>query len=186
MSFWRGKGFRCRSAHCTATPWRMIGVGRSVRGTTVRVADGEPGAECQIDFGTMGLLYDQETGRKRVCHALVVTACYSRHTFVWLTFRQTTEEVIAGLEGAWRFFGGVFKVVIPDNMSTIVDHADATEPRFNQTFFEYAQARGFEIDPARVRRPTDKPRVERTVPVRTPQLLCRGDVHRSRRCAAPG
>lgn len=140
-----------------------VGVGRSVRGTTLRVADGEPGVECQIDFGKMGPLYDQESGRKRVCHALVVTACYSRHTFVWLTFRQTTEEVIAGLEAAWRFFGGVFKVVIPDNMSTVVDHADATEPRFNQTFFEYAQARGFEIDPARVRRPTDKPRVERTV-----------------------
>ena len=29
---------------------------------------------------------------------------------------------------------------------------------------EYAQSRGFLIDPARVRRPTDKPRVERVVP----------------------
>src|SRR5205085_1526188 len=29
---------------------------------------------------------------------------------------------------------------------------------------EYAQARGFHIDPARVRRPKDKPRVERAVP----------------------
>jgi hypothetical protein len=34
----------------------------------------------------------------------------------------------------------------------------------NQAFVEYAQARGFRIDPARVRRPQDKPRVERTVP----------------------
>lgn len=34
----------------------------------------------------------------------------------------------------------------------------------NQGFVEYAQARGFVIDPARVRTPTDKPRVERTVP----------------------
>jgi hypothetical protein len=24
----------------------------------VRVADGEPGAECHVDFGKMGLLYD--------------------------------------------------------------------------------------------------------------------------------
>jgi hypothetical protein len=37
-------------------------------------------------------------------------------------------------------------------------------PRFNQAFIEYAQARGFVVDPARVRTPTDKPRVERTVP----------------------
>jgi hypothetical protein len=34
----------------------------------------------------------------------------------------------------------------------------------NQAFVEYAQSRGFLVDPARVRRPQDKPRVERTVP----------------------
>jgi hypothetical protein len=49
-------------------------------------------------------------------------------------------------------------------MSSIVDHADALDPRLNQAFVEYAQARDFVIDPARVRRPTDKPRVERMVP----------------------
>lgn len=143
---------------------QVLGVGRSARGTTVRVADGEPGGECQIDFGRMGLIPDPQTGRQRICHALIFTACYSRHTFVWLTFRQTTEDVIAGCEAAWKFFGGVFAVVIPDNMGTVVDHADATEPRFNQAFIEYAQSRGFVVDAARVRRPQDKPRVERTVP----------------------
>jgi hypothetical protein len=142
----------------------VVGVGRSARGTTVRVADGEPGVELQVDFGKMGLVPDPESGRRRVCHALIFTACYSRHCFVWLTFRQTTEAVIAGFEAAWAFFGGVFAVVIPDNMATVVEEADATEPRFNQAFVEYAQARGFLIDPARVRRPCDKPRVERVVP----------------------
>lgn len=61
------------------------------------------------------------------------------------------------------FFGGVFAVVIPDNMSAIVDDADPVDPRINVTFGEYAQAREFVIDPCRVRRPTDKPRVERAV-----------------------
>jgi hypothetical protein len=54
--------------------------------------------------------------------------------------------------------------VIPDNLKAIVDAADPLEPRFNQAFVEYAQARGFKIDPARVRSPQDKPRVERVVP----------------------
>jgi len=49
-------------------------------------------------------------------------------------------------------------------MAAIVDDADALEPRLNQAFVEYAQARGLLVDPARVRRPQDKPRVERTVP----------------------
>ena len=142
----------------------VLGVGRSALGTTVRVADGEPGAELQVDFGKMGLINDPESGRRRVCWALIFTAVYSRHCFVWLTLRQTTEAVIAGFEAAWAFFDGVFRVVVPDNMATVVDRADRLEPRFNRAFVEYAQARGFVIDPARVRTPTDKPRVERVVP----------------------
>ena len=134
------------------------------RGPTVRSADGEPGDECQVDFGRMGLIFDAGSSRNRVAHALIFTACYSRHCFVWLTFRQTTETVIAGFEAAWAFFGGVFRTVIPDNLKAIVEDADALEPRLNQAFVEYAQARGFRVDPARVRRPQDKPRVERTVP----------------------
>src|SRR3954454_25149758 len=133
------------------------------RGPTVRVNDGEPGDELQVDFGRMGLLFDSATGRDRVVHALIFTACFSRHCFVWLTHRQTTEAVIAGCEAAWAFFGGVFATLIPDNLSAVVDSADALEPRFNQCFVEYAQARGFKIDPARVRSPQDKPRVERQV-----------------------
>ena len=133
------------------------------RGPTVRVADGEPGDELQVDFGRMGLIFDPATGRDRVVQALIFTACFSRHCFVWLTHRQTTEAVIAGCEAAWVFFGGVFATLIPDNLSAVVDGADPLEPRFNQAFVEYAQARGFKIDPARVRSPQDKPRVERQV-----------------------
>ena len=142
----------------------VLGVGRSARGTTVRVADGEPGAELQVDFGKMGLINDPDCGRRRVCWALIFTAVFSRHCFVWLTFRQTTEAVIAGFEAAWAFFEGVFAVVIPDNLAAVVEEADSLDPRFNRAFVEYAQARGFVIDPARVRTPTDKPRVERVVP----------------------
>ena len=143
-----------------------LGVGRSARRrSTVPVADGEPGAELQVDFGRMGLIFDSVTGRRRVCWALIFTAVYSRHCFVWLSFNQTIETVIDGFEAAWEFFGGVFKVVIPDNMSsaiipdnmsTVVTRADGIDPRLNQGFVEYAQARGFVIDPARVRTPTDK------------------------------
>lgn len=136
------------------------GAGR--RRTTVRVDDPPPGRECQVDFGRLGLVPDGE--RHRVCWGLIFTACYSRHQFVWPTFSQMMEEVIAGFEQAWRYFGGVFPVVIPDSMKTIVEEADNLAPHFNDTFLEYAQFRGFVIDPARISTPTDKPRVERVVP----------------------
>ncbi len=137
---------------------------RRGRGPTVRIADGRPGDECQIDFGRTGSLYDPVADRIRAAHSLIFTACLSRHCFVWISFTQTTEAVIDGCEAAWAFFGGVFATVIPDNLSAVVDKASPTEPRFNQAFVEYAQSRGFVIDPARVRRPQDKPRVERVVP----------------------
>ena len=86
------------------------------RGTSMRVLDGEPGAECQIDFAQMGFITDTATGRRRKVHALIFTAVLSRHMFVHLTYSQTLTEVIAGCEAAWGFFGGVFKVLIPENV----------------------------------------------------------------------
>ena len=156
----RGVVVSYRTLHRYATT--ELGFGR--RRVTVRVADCEPGAELQVDFGRLGLLADATDGRRRVTHGLIFTAVYSRHMFVYPSYRQTLGEVIAGFEAAWVFFEGVFAVVIPDNMKAIVDRAHATEPRLNDVFREYAQARGFAVDPTRVRRPRDKPRVERCVP----------------------
>jgi transposase len=130
--------------------------------STVRVNDGEPAGELQVDFGRLGYLTDAE-GRRRLLRALVFTAVFSRHMFVWVTHRETLEDVIAGCEAAWPFFGGVFGVLVPDNLSPVVSHADPVAPRFTDAFVDYAQSRGFVIDPARVRHPRDKPRVERTV-----------------------
>jgi hypothetical protein len=42
----------------------------------------------------------------------------------------------------------------------VVDGADRVEPRFNREWLEYVQARGLVTDPARVRSPQDKGRVE--------------------------
>jgi hypothetical protein len=119
--------------------------------------------ECQLDFGYLGLLGDPVTGRARKVHALIFTAGYSRHMFVWLSFTQTLAAFIAGCEAAWVFFGGVFKVLVPDNASAIVAGADAVNPRFTAGWLDYAQHCGFATDAARVRSPKDKPRVERAV-----------------------
>jgi transposase len=136
---------------------------RSSSTTTVRILDGEPGVECQIDFAQMGLLVDVETGRRRKVHALIFTAVFSRHMFVWLTYSQTLAAVIAGCEAAWAFFAGVFKVLIPDNLKPVVARADAVNPQLSTGWLDYAQHAGFATDPARIRSPQDKPRVERAV-----------------------
>jgi transposase len=82
---------------------------------------------------------------------------YSRHRFVYPTFEETTARAIEACEAAWTFFGGIFKVLIPDNTKAIVIGPDPLAPRITPAFLEYAQARGFHIDAARARHPQDKP-----------------------------
>ncbi len=135
--------------------------------TTVPVADCGPGAEVQLDTGWMTLLEPDLFGKRRRFRAWIFTAVRSRHRFVYACFEETTRTAIAACEAAWEFFGGIFRVLVVDNTKSIVQTADPLAPRITSAFLEYAQARGFHIDTARVRSPRDKARVERAVqPVR--------------------
>ena len=122
---------------------------------TVRMADTLPGEVAQVDFGKMGMVFDPETGRSRVLHALIVTLVLSRHQYVYLTHRQDFPALITGMEEAWEFFAGVTRRVILDNMKVAVLKADRYEPVFNRTFQDYSQHRGFIIDSSH----TDRTRV---------------------------
>jgi transposase len=130
---------------------------------TIPVADCGPGEELQLDTGWMTLLAPEERGRRRRIRAWIFTPVLSRYRFVYPVFAESTASAIEACEAAWAFYGGVFRTLLPDNTKAIVQQADALEPRLNRTFLEYAQARGFHIDPTRVRRPRDKARVERAV-----------------------
>jgi len=132
--------------------------------STVRMAESAPGEVAEVDFGRLGLIPDPATGRNRILHALIVTLAMSRHQFVYMTHRQTAEALIAGIEAAWEFFGGVAKRVVIDNMKAAVIVPDRYQAIFNRIFLEYSNHRGFIIDAAPVRHPTAKAMVERQVP----------------------
>lgn len=138
-----------------------LGFGRPQ--VTLPVVDGAPGEELQVDTGWMTLMAPDERGRRQRFRAWVFTPNVSRYRFVYPCLRETTETAIEAFEAAWDFYGGVFKVAVPDNTKVIVQTADPLEPKFTPAFLEYTQARGFVIDPTRVRTPTDKGRVEKSV-----------------------
>lgn len=150
-------------SYTTLRRWAHAELGFGGRGPTVRVDDPPAGEEAQIDFGMMGYV-TAAGGQRRKLHVLIVTLPMSRYQFVWPTFLQTTEALCEGLDAAWRFFGGVTRRVVLDNTSAAIVRASAKDPTINPGFSEYAQARGFFIDPARVRHPRDKARVENQVP----------------------
>jgi transposase len=139
---------------------------------TVRVAEPPPGEAAEIDFGLLGLWLDPARGQRRRVWGLLVTLCYSRYAFLWVTLRQDLPAVLDGLEAAWVFFGGVVKRLVEDNLKPVVTRADRYTPGIDRVFLEYAQFRGFVVDPASVRHATGKPKVERGIP------YCREDFFR--------
>jgi hypothetical protein len=68
----------CRTGRCTGSA--RSGAGSRRTASTVPVADGEPGAECQLGFGYMGMLPDPVAGRRRKVHALIFTAARSLYS----------------------------------------------------------------------------------------------------------
>jgi hypothetical protein len=138
-----------------------LGFGRTA--PTIPVADGAPGDELELDTGRILTLEPDAQGKRRRKKAWIFTPHLSRHRFVWPVERETTESAILACEAAWDFYGGIFKTLKPDGTKAIILDSDALHPTVTPAFLEYAQARGFHIDPARVRSPKDKGRVERTV-----------------------
>ncbi|MCX5975201.1 MAG: IS21 family transposase, partial [Coprothermobacterota bacterium] len=150
---------------------------RSGHRGTVRMADTKPGEVAEMDFGRLGLMVDPDSGKRRVVWALVLVLGYSRHSFVWPLFRQTLQDIIEGLEAAWAFFDGIPGTLVLDNFPSAVAGPDALNPHLTRGFLEYGQRRGFITDPARVRHPRDKPKVERQIPYVRERFFKGGQFH---------
>ena len=132
--------------------------------TTVRMEDTPPGEVAEADFGRLGMITDPETGRRRTVWAMLIVLCHSRHCFLWPMHLQKLEDFIAGLEAAWDFFDGKPQYPVIDNFPAAVVGPDPLNPVLTRGFLEYAQHRGFIVDPARTGHPKDRPKVERGVP----------------------
>ena len=79
-------------------------VGRGRRGSTVRVDDGKPGDELQVDFGRLGLVFDAMTGRQRVCRTLIVTPVVSPRPHPLAAGQPRVERVVPFVRQS--FFAG--------------------------------------------------------------------------------
>ncbi|WP_189594607.1 DDE-type integrase/transposase/recombinase [Streptomyces massasporeus] len=80
----------------------------------------------------------------------------------------TAEEVIHAWTEAhvavFRYFGGVPRRFVPDNLKTGVDKPDLYDPKINKAHGELAPYYGALVDLVRAAKPKDKPRVERPMP----------------------
>lgn len=89
----------------------------------------EPGDKVFIDFTGKKLSYvDQQTGEVTEVEVYVALLGYSQLTYVQAVASQKKEDFIDATENALHFFGGVPKVLVPDNLKSAVHKADNTRP----------------------------------------------------------
>lgn len=131
---------------------------------TVLRDDPPPGEEAQLDYGHLGYWPDPKTGRRHRVWGLALVLAFSRHLFLFPVLRMTQREFILAHVAAFRYFGGVPRRLVCDNLGAGVLKPDLYDPRLNRGYAELSHHYGCLIDPARVRHPKDKPRVERIIP----------------------
>ena len=123
------------------------------------------GEVAQVDFVYAGKRYDPGQGVLRRSWLFVMTLGFSRHMYVDLVFDQKIETWCRLHVEAFEYFGGVPKVIVPDNLKSAVIRAAFgvdDEPVLNRTYRELARHYGFQIDPTPPRAPQKKGKVERS------------------------
>ncbi|MET8291386.1 IS21 family transposase [Streptomyces sp. NPDC005132] len=125
---------------------------------TVLRDDVEPGEEAQIDYGFLGQWTDPRTGKRHRVWAFVMVLPCSRHMFVRPVLHLHQHSWTEAHVAAFRYFGGVPRRLVPDNLKTGVDKPDLYDPKINKAYAELATHYGALVDPARALKPKDKPR----------------------------
>ena len=75
------------------------------------------------------------------------------------------ESWVAAHVNAYDYFGGVARLLVPDNLKASVSSNTRTETLLNKTYQSLAEHYGTAVLPARIKKPRDKNRVENAVGV---------------------
>lgn len=125
-----------------------------------------PGEVGQVDFGSVGKLYDPKAGCERKAYVFVMVLGYSRRAFYRVVFDQSARTWLELHVEAFSYFGGAVAVLVPDNLkAAVLQRAFGTsdETELNRSYVELARHYGCQIDPTPVRAPEKKGKVESAV-----------------------
>ncbi len=126
----------------------------------------KPGEIMQVDWaGDTASVIDTDTGEMIPVYVFVATLPYSGYSYVEGFFSMDQECWTAAHVNAYRYFGGVARIIQCDNLKTGVDKHSRNEVKLNKAYIELAEHYNTAILPCRVRSPKDKAMVEGTVGV---------------------
>lgn len=124
----------------------------------------KPGELIEVDWaGTTSMLVDRDTGELTAAYIFVAVLPFSQYAYVEAFPSMKQESWIAAHVNMYQYFGGVSKILVPDNLKTGVVKSDWHNPELNKIYREMSEHYNTAIIPARVRKPKDKASVEGTV-----------------------
>ena len=120
-----------------------------------------PGLQSQVDWKE-NLKMISKHGELFEVNIFLMVLGYSRTKFVKLTSDKTQKTLFKCMNEALKYFGGVPKEIVFDNMATVVDRANSRigNVKLNTKFVQYSKDIGFNPITCRIYRPQTKGKVE--------------------------
>lgn len=102
----------------------------------------EPGQQSQVDWGHSGLI--QHQGRQQRLCAFVMTLGWSRTMYLEFTTSMDETAFVRCHPNAWRYFGGIPREIVHDNLRTAVLGRGGTGAiHWNPRYLDLAHGYGF-------------------------------------------
>ena len=124
----------------------------------------KPGDTMEVDWAGQTLpIYDSITGESYPVYLFIAVLPCSGYTYAEATSDMKLENWLNCHIHAYEYFGGVTRLLIPDNLKTGVIKNTRYETVLNRSYQELAEYYDTAIVPARVEHPKDKSHAEGTV-----------------------
>lgn len=124
----------------------------------------KPGDAVQVDWaGDTLTVYDPASGAQSPAYLFVAVLPCSYYTYAEACEDMKMENWLNCHVHAFRYFGGVARLLVPDNCKTATTSNTRYETVLNRSYQEMAEYYGTAIVPARVRKPQDKSSAEASV-----------------------
>ena len=126
--------------------------------------DHKSGYNMMIDFaGKLLQITNKQTGELIPVEVFVAILPCSHYTYVEACMSQKREDLIPCIANALKYYDGVPKAIITDNLKSAVSRSSRYEPQVNKSLKDFAHHYGCVINPTRTYSPQDKALVENAV-----------------------
>ena len=123
------------------------------------------GEKMLVDWAGLTMKYWEEGKNEKTAYFFVVVLPASSYLYALPLSDMKMANWIEGHVQAFEYFGGVPRLLVPDNTKTAVTKASRYEPELNKTYREMAEYYGVAIVPARPYSATDKAPAETAVQI---------------------